>query len=1390
MIVMSWCGFLRKAQRRCRFLCVGGVVAGVMLACLACGAGVASAARIHLLTGSFGAAGTSPADPYPLVAPSDVAIDQASGDVYVADPRAHRVEKFNAAGDFLLMFGKEVNKKKVEEHASEAEQDVCAAGEECQEGTAGSAPGAFEGLFGGASGTENARLFLAVDNSTGPSAGDVYVGDPGDSVVSKFTAGGALVSGWGVDGQLNGSTAVEGPFSGPEGKRVAGVAVDASGDLWVTRTPGESFGHAFEFGQEGSAKASFIPEHEPAINAMGLAVDGLEHLYFGTSALMRMSLAGLGTAEFREGEAYVKEKEVTIIKQTQVQVAGLGVEPLTNDLYVSRLNGGGVDEFAFDALGEVVEPGGSACSEAPLTPIPVFFCAPSEAFGVRNVVDGEGVAVSGAEVGGPVYVADAGAGRVDVFGLRTVPDVVTKGASGFTSSTGVLTGTVDPDGVELASGLQGCRFQWGTTEAYGHEVACGQSASVIGKGSVPVEVSAEITGLAPDTTYHYRLLAANANNVSEPSTGSDRSFGPPVVEAGSTNVIKVTSSSAKFGAEIDPDGIATEYHVEYGPEGGMMESTAEMGVGDGEGVVAVSVPVEGLVASTVYDYRVVTTDAVGTVVDGPVLSFVTQGPGGSLLLPDDRAWEMVSPVEKNGGNVDMPNQGPYLPLLIAAEDGDEVTYGSPQAFPGAISSPTGNQYLAVRRGPDDWVSESLNIPANVENYETLADPPYKAFSTDLSSALVSNGNRTESNSIPPEPLPGTEAQPGIGQFYVRDDGTGGYTAVAREGSGVSLPLNLDDVTPDLKHIVFSSGKSAVGNLYEWSEDNGFEAINYFPGQTQPTSAYVTMGGGGGFKAEGSVKINDPRALSSNGSDVVWRDVTTGDMYLRENVGQEQGPHGECVEAELACTVQVDASQGGHDGSGGGDLLAASADDSRLYFADRKALTAQASASSRTGQLGDLYLFESGAPEGHRLTDITVDHNSSDPEGAEVLGVMGASEDGSYVYFVANGVLAENTGADGSRATHGDCAAQAGAEPSGATCNLYVYHEETVTFLATLSGQDNQGDEEEEPAGTAPDDWKEVEAVRSTRVSADGRVLLFMSRRSLTGYDSTVATGNHCGEDVDLKPYPARCAELFRYEAPASGGGVGRVVCLSCNPTGERPLGSSGIPNGPFIGHEVGYYQSRAMSSDGSRVFFDSYDDLVPQDSNGQLDVYEWEMVGHGTCQVSSETYVGSAGGCVSLISGGRSSEPSDFADASANGSDVFFVTAESLSPRDPGSYDLYDAREGGVAEEAPVAPASCESDNCHPGVSPPLMNAPASSTFTGVGDVATTILRGSSAAKHAPGVGATVKTRAQKLAVALRACRRVRSRVKRRSCEASARKRYAVVGGRPRRAAKKAGRVK
>lgn len=188
------------------------------------------------------------------------------------------------------------------------------------------------------------------------------------------------------------------------------------------------------------------------------------------------------------------------------------------------------------------------------------------------------------------------------------------------------------------------------------------------------------------------------------------------------------------------------------------------------------------------------------------------------------------------------------------------------------------------------------------------------------------------------------------------------------------------------------------------------------------------------------------------------------------------------------------------------------------------------------------------------------------------------------------------------------------------------------------------------------------------------------------------------------------AELYRYEALTED-----LLCVSCNPTNARPIGTdvgrriSGSSNqwaaGWISGWENNLYASRALSEDGSRVFFESSDALSPRDTNGIGDIYQWQEPGSGSCTDSSPSFSSANGGCIDLVSSGDSNRASEFDDASPSGDDVFFSTLASLVPQDYGLVDVYDARAGGGLPSPPLAALECEGENCqHPAPAPGLQD--------------------------------------------------------------------------------------
>jgi hypothetical protein len=213
--------------------------------------------------------------------------------------------------------------------------------------------------------------------------------------------------------------------------------------------------------------------------------------------------------------------------------------------------------------------------------------------------------------------------------------------------------------------------------------------------------------------------------------------------------------------------------------------------------------------------------------------------------------------------------------------------------------------------------------------------------------------------------------------------------------------------------------------------------------------------------------------------------------------------------------------------------------------------------------------------------------------------------------------------------------------------------------------------------------------------------------------------------------------------------------------------AANIPTQEDFGSDEPRYQPRYLSDSG-RLFFNSGDALVPQDVNGEWDVYEYEPAGIGTCTAESQTFHEEIDGCVGLISSGHDSGESAFMGASETGGDVFFATANKLVPQDTDEQvDIYDAHECTalspcVVPHAVSTPAPCtESETCRPGsvTEQPVFGAPGSAALSGAGNLEPVV------SKPKP------LSRAQMLAKALKTCRR-KPKKKRANCETQARNRY------------------
>ncbi len=736
-------------------------------------------------------------------------------------------------------------------------------------------------------------------------------------------------------------------------------------------------------------------------------------------------------------------------------------------------------------------------------------------------------------------------------------------------------------------------------------------------------------------------------------------FGPPIAPVVDRELTaEVGASEAKLGALVDPGGIAASYRFEYGTTTAYGNTTPfpEGSVGEGVQAHAVWAGASGLAAGTTYHYRVVATNELGTAY-GPDQTFTTltfeqeacpneQMRGGfSARLPDCRAYELVAPPVKSTSQFDAGSEIAYS--STAAADGEAVTLRAREPRPGA---PTAGERYVATRGADGWIAEDI-MP--LESYDGVGCAEYQrvyAYSDQLTKDVmqVDGGSRASaSGNVTEDP----ESCNPEGRQVVSGEPVGYENLLVRDNAtGAYQLVNVTPpgATPADAHFQAASADLSHVIFTETSplaEGARYGVENLYEWDEGALRLASVLPDGTAVPGSLAAEAGTPEhkgVISSDGSHVLF--TYAGALYDRID-GQR--------------TVQVDEKQGGSGPSGGGSFKAATSDGSKVFFLDESKLTAGSTAAA-----GEPDLYECALPEGAsrcELSDLTV---AAAGEHADVLRVtpLGA-HDSSDVYFVAEGVLASNTreftNGEGKTVVEG---AEAGKE------NLYMWNGNKTTFIAT--GVLNNG------------------RTGIEQTSPDGKWLAFESYESLTGYDTVEPNGEFA-------------VELFLYSAA-----TGQLACASCNPTGEPPVGSGGVAQFPGgqAEEKVGVFRSRHVLTDAGQVFFEMLEALVPADTNGQNDVYEYE------------------GGDVYLISSGTSSFESNLEDVSESGDDVFFRSYQQLVPQDnqEGQVVIYDARvDGGFAE--PSSPPACTTaDACRTPVAPQpsIYGAPSSQTFSGTGNLA------------------------------------------------------------------------
>jgi Tol biopolymer transport system component len=609
------------------------------------------------------------------------------------------------------------------------------------------------------------------------------------------------------------------------------------------------------------------------------------------------------------------------------------------------------------------------------------------------------------------------------------------------------------------------------------------------------------------------------------------------------------------------------------------------------------------------------------------------GTSWAATLPDHRGYELVSPMQKNGGDVRTISSRTQV-----AFDGDALIFPSYVGFGDVQGTQIDTEYLAERTGiagTQGWVTrgitprqEALTVQATANGVATNFDAP---FTPDLSTGVYRAWR----------PLVEAPNVANVSNLY-RIGGLRGTSSNVELLSDAVAPITVPSpfatfllalrpmvigASTSLAHIVFESNWALTADappgffqskLYEFA-DGALRLVGILPDGSPASGSTGTQGGP-------ALQYFYPvsHGVSSDGSHVFFKDPSTGNVYVR---------------IDGSTTVQLNTSEKtSPESSASATLCAASADGSRAFF-----ITSEGLVDGDDDTSPDVYMYDENASPGARLTVLS-------PPGVFVDGVIGASNDGRYVYFVAEGT------------------------------QLYVWHDGAVSFIG---GFPVAGDAARNGSSGRYTFFNEMQR---SRLSPDGRHLLFATRsdESFQGHGG-FAGYDHAGHE-----------ELYLYSADS-----GHLECASCNPSG-RPATDDALAFANRGFGPVTWHLSHALSDDGRFVFFNTGDALVPEDANGKIDAYEYDV----------------ADGTVHLLSSGTDTNDSFFLDASPSGKDVFIATRQRLVGWDVDiNYDIYDARvDGGLPEPAARA-VPCGGEGCQgdPAAQPAASRA-ASQAFRGAGD--------------------------------------------------------------------------
>jgi Tol biopolymer transport system component len=1289
-----------------------------------------------------------------------IAVERRTGDVLVADEFTDTLSRFHADGTPAPFTALGTN---VIDGAE-------ANGEPCPEEPAS----CDETPQGGIEVQRTEEMQIAVDESGGPTDGDIYLTQPQIEVNGERTG---LVDIFAADGHYLGQLTQAGQRTLPIGE-VKGVAVDSSGAVYLVD------------GERSVSK--FVPRANPATNDDFTATFEPEDS-IGKGEIFKHVAVGSGPTE---GSIFVtiqgsnNEGRFEHVRQLDKETGRLelefgenvlgvvAVDPVTHNILtgdgseyeapggsqpvkVARLRSNvGIRTLAINGSSEVLVVGSFTSNEpmsiyGPPAVVPTVAAEPvSEVSGTKatltGTVDPDGlpvtkcvfevfggpeperevacegsiptdssphpvhVTISGLQPNGRTYqfrivAFNANGQEESVTSFTTAHTVVTEPPAVVGPTTATLSGLVRPEGNEYSE----CFFEYGltTNTSFEKKVPCNPGASAISADFSPHEVRAAITGLQSGADYRYKLVATNESlGTLEGDQVTFGTLGVPRIEE--VQASGADQSSVTLEAKINPSGFGTSYRFEWGSTtayGHVAPVEFEPFLGAGTGPIPVKTRLSGLAPGSAYHYRVVATSAQGATVSPDHVAETLNSCG----LPDGRCFEEVSRSE--AGPVAIPGE---------ANSAIDMHFQAATAGPGGLAYPVESGYPEASEGsnvlyrglrsPGGWESAQVSPPILASNERT--DSVSVSSSTEFLSNDLSCGF-TESN----QPLTADAGmrlarEEGESNLY-RNNPDGSYTGVTTlppEGiqNKHGLPIyNIAGASQDCGMVLFATALSYSGvpttalgdgeRLYEW-RGGILRNAGVVPG---PSGRVIVSAAAG---SEGDTQ----NTVSEDGSRIFFTaerqtspdpaEIGAKAIFVREDGGEEDG--GATRDVSLSQTATPDT---------GAQYQWATADGSRVFFTANAGLTASSNSEGT-----DLYEYDLGTKQ---LTDRSVTRAAG---GAEVVGFVGASADGSRVYFASRNQLVPGSGNSQAQNVTAD------------SYSIYSEKADEISFVGTVGGED---------LNTVV---IKSATFQTAQVSPDGRYLLFESSSRVTGYAS------------------AGLPEVYLYDSQAGSAGV---TCVSCRQDGQpSPDDRYGDPGYALLSRGLGVQNLLhaphflTMHNGEPEVFFASPDPLASGAVAGQNNVYEWS---HDQVFRLASAAEGSQ----------DVPKPNKFAlfgGASDDGSDVYLVTPETLTWEDgDGRLSVYDARVGGGFPEpsAPPPPCDATAEGSCLGSStstPSVFGPPASATLSGAGNLV------APAPVVAKPVASKPLTRAQKLAQALRACHKYKSKSKRLSCEKQARKNY------------------